>query len=232
MSPMKFWPAVFLPLFYSCAYRVEPVSRAELSPLDPPPASGSMDEPLEVPPAAEAKVEERSLPQRSAPAERPRTSAPSGSQEVEKRRPPLSAESSLIAKITPKTPPQRAASLRLAEEGRKLVEARDYTRALARLEKAMSVDSANPYAYFHLARVHHYLGRYRESLNFLDVAESLFSGQHYWLAEVYALRGENFRALGIPATAGSSYAEALRLNPENPLAMDGMSKINGPNAAR
>ncbi|MGH7831343.1 MAG: tetratricopeptide repeat protein, partial [Candidatus Binatia bacterium] len=118
-----------------------------------------------------------------------------------------------MAKITSETSPQRAASLRLTEEGRKLLESGEYNKALNRLEKTIAIDSTNPYGYYYLAQTHHHLGGYQESLNFLEVAESLFGGQSYWLAEVFALRGENYHALGMLKRADSSYAEALRWNP-------------------
>jgi tetratricopeptide (TPR) repeat protein len=134
--------------------------------------------------------------------------------------PPLPDDSSLLAKITPGTLPQRAASLRLTEEGRKLLDAGDAAKALSRLEKTIVVDSTNPYGYFFLAKAHYRLGRYKESLNFLDVAESRLAQEPFWLAEVYALRGENFRALGMAQKAEDSYAQALRLNSGNRTAME------------
>jgi len=141
--------------------------------------------------------------------------------------PPIADDSSLIAKITPRTPPQRAASLRLTEEGRKLIEAGDYAKALGRLEKTISIDSTNPYGYFYLAQAHFHLGRYQESLNFLDVAESLLSNEPYWLAEVFAFKGENFRALGFFQKADSSYSQALRLNSGNHMAAEGLNNLRG-----
>jgi hypothetical protein len=139
----------------------------------------------------------------------------------------LDDDSSLLAKITPTTTPQRAASLRLTEEGRKLLGAGDPVKALGRLEKTIAVDSTNPYGYYFLAKAHYYLGRHQESLKFLDVAESLFARDSYWLAEVFALRGEDFRALGAADRADTSYAQALRLNPGNRLAAEGLSRLQG-----
>ena len=141
--------------------------------------------------------------------------------------PPVADDSSLIAKITPRTPPQRAASLRLTEEGKKLIEGGDYAKALSRLEKTISIDSTNPYGYYYLGRAHFHLGRYQESLNFLDVAESLLSNEPYWLAEVFAFKGENLRALGFSQKADASYSQALRLNPGNRMAAEGLNNLRG-----
>jgi hypothetical protein len=55
----------------------------------------------------------------------------------------LPDDSSLLAKITPGLAPQRAASLRLTEEGKRLLDAGDATRAINRLERAIAVDSTN-----------------------------------------------------------------------------------------
>ena len=139
----------------------------------------------------------------------------------------VSEEGSLMAKITPQTSPQRAASLRLTEEGRKLIETGEYDKALNRLEKTITIDSTNPYGYYYLAQAHHRLAHHRESLNFLDVAESLFSGQSYWLAELFALRGENYHALGMLQRADTSYTEALRWNPGNRIASEGLTRLHG-----
>ena len=139
--------------------------------------------------------------------------------------PPLPDNSSLIAKITPGISPQRAASLRLTEEGRKSLDTGDARKAVNQLEKTIAIDSTNPYGYFYLAKAQHRLGHYKESLNFLDVAESRMGGDPFWLAEIFALRGENFRALGMIDKAQASYAQALRLNSGNRTASDGLGRL-------
>lgn len=101
----------------------------------------------------------------------------------------------------------------------------DNARALSRLEKTIAIDSTNAYGYFFLAKAHASLGRQQESLRFLDVAESLFAGDSYWLAEVFALRGENYRALGAVDRAGQSFSQALRLNSGNRLATEGLARL-------
>jgi tetratricopeptide (TPR) repeat protein len=146
----------------------------------------------------------------------------------------LPDDSSLLAKITPGTPPQRAASLRLTEEGRRFLDAGDASKALTRLEKTIVIDSTNPYGYFYLAKAQYQLGHYQESLNFLDVAESRLAGEPFWLAEVHALRGENFRTLGMAQRAEASYAQALRLNSGNRTAAEALLRLqsDGPSTPR
>ena len=140
--------------------------------------------------------------------------------------PALPDDSSLLAKITPGVTPQRAASLRLTDEGRKLLDAGDAAKALTRLERTIAIDSTNPYGYFYLAKAQNRLGGYKESLNFLDVAESRLSGEPFWLAEVHALRGDNYRALGQPQRAETSYMQSLRLNSGNRTAADALLRLH------
>ena len=138
-------------------------------------------------------------------------------------KPPVADDSSLLAKIIPGTPPQRAASLRLSEEGRKLIDSGEYAKALSRLERAIALDSTNAYGHFLLAKTQFGLKRYKDSLNFLDVAESRLGAEPFWLSEVYALKGENFRALGMAERAEESYAKALAINPDNRTAAEALS---------
>ena len=209
-----------------CAPR--PLYRTTLPSTSPPASSAIVSpattlspvpEPPRTPLPQEAKIREQDLKTRS-PITPPEV--PTG---------PLPDDSSLLAKITPGTTPQRAASLRLTEEGRKLLEAGDASKALSRLEKTIVIDSTNPYGYFYLAKTHYRLGRYKESLSFLEVAESRLSGEPFWLAEVHALRGENFRALGMVDKAEASYAQALRLNSGNRTANEALARLQGQSQA-
>jgi len=137
----------------------------------------------------------------------------------------LPAEESLVGKIDSRTPPQQAASLRLTEDGRKLIESGNNAKALTHLEKTLGIDSTNPYVYFYLAKAHFNLAHYRQSVDFLDVAEALLYSQAYWMAEVLSLKGENFQAMGLLKDANHSFAEALRLNPKNQKAAGGLNRV-------
>ncbi|MGH7887060.1 MAG: tetratricopeptide repeat protein [Candidatus Binatia bacterium] len=149
----------------------------------------------------------------------------SGAESAPALPPPLADDSSLLAKITPATSPQRAASLRLTEEGRKMLDAGDPGKALTRLEKTIVIDSTNPYGYFYLAKAQYRMGRYRDSLNFLDIAESRLGNEPFWLAEIHALRGDNFRAQGQLQRAEASYQQAIRLNSGNRGAADALTRM-------
>ncbi|MBI3062707.1 MAG: tetratricopeptide repeat protein, partial [Deltaproteobacteria bacterium] len=159
-------------------YRPVPAGRA--APVPQTAAPTIAPEPESKPALEQGRIKEESLEEkRPAPQarskDRPGRPAPvEGRMAPRKEAPaPLPDDGSLIAKITPRTPPQRAASLRLTEEGRKFIESGDYAKALGRLEKTISIDSTNPYGYYYLAQTHFRLGRHQDSLNFLDVAESL-----------------------------------------------------------
>jgi hypothetical protein len=201
---------------------------APKAPPAPPPVTEAMTKPL----PQEAKIREQDLKPKApiAPAAKEPAKPASGGEiraAPESTTPALPDDSSLLAKITPGTPPQRAASLRLTEEGRKLLDTGNPIRALNPLERTIVVDSTNPYGYFYLAKAQYKLGRYQESLNFLDVAESRLGAEPFWLAEVHALRGENFRALGMTQKAEASFSQALRLNSGNRTASDALSRMQG-----
>lgn len=148
--------------------------------------------------------------------------------------PPLPDDSSLLAKITAGVTPRRAASLRLTDEASKLLEAGEPAKAISRLERSIVIDSTNPYGYFYLAKAQYRLGRYQASLNFLDVTEARLNGEPFWLAEVHALRGENYRALGQLQRAEASYGQAMRLNSGNRTAADALLRLqaDAPSASR
>ena len=209
-------------------------SSPDSSPKVPPtPPPSPVQEPPRTPLPQESKIREQDLKTRSpiTPPAAKETAKPPPLVPPESTTAPLPDDSSLLAKITPGTSPQRAASLRVTEEGKKLLEAGDATKALSRLEKTIVIDSTNPYGYFYLAKAHYQIGSYKESLSFLDVAESRLSEESFWLAEVHALRGENFRALGMIDKAEASYAQALRLNSGNRTANDALTRLQKPTQA-
>lgn len=158
------------------------------------------------------------------PVEEPAAPAP-GEQAVPEASPPEAEEPSLIELITPDTPPQRAASLRIAEEGRMLLQVRQYEKGLSRLEKAIAVDSRNRHAYYYLAEAHYRLAHHQQSLNFLEIIEPSLADEPKWLARIYALEGENLRALGFFERADRKFVQALALDPFNRVALEGLAYL-------
>jgi len=134
-------------------------------------------------------------------------------------------ESSLTVQITPGMPPRRAASLRLAEEGRKLLQAGEYQTGLSRLEKAIALDSGNAYAYYYVAVAHFHLSRYRQSLSFLEIVGPSLADKPSWLSRVYALEGENYRVLRLFDRADRKYLDALTLDASNRVALAGLTSF-------
>ncbi|HKY07745.1 MAG TPA: hypothetical protein VJQ55_05875 [Candidatus Binatia bacterium] len=204
-----------------------PPAESAHKPLPPEPKIREQDLKPKTPPPAQASKETARLPgpDETRPAPDSAVSVP----------PPLPDDSSLLAKITPGvTTPQRAASLRLTDEGSKLLDAGEPAKALSRLERTIVIDATNPYGYFYLAKAQFRLGRYAESLNFLAVAETRLAGEPFWLAEVHALRGENYRAQGQLQRAEASYLNALRLNSGNRIAADALARmqVETPSASR
>jgi hypothetical protein len=186
-----------------------------------PPAPESLQKPL----PSEPKIREQDLKAKPPAAPMPEIGRADPVPAPQSAPPPLPDDSSLLAKITPGVSPQRAASLRLADEGSKLLDAGEPAKALARFERTIVIDATNAYGYFYLAKAHFLLGQYRQSLDFLAVAESRLSAEPFWLAEVHALRGENYRAQGQLQRAESSYQQALRLNSGNRTAASALARL-------
>ena len=223
---------------YGCA--PQPPYRAPVPPIPaikaPPAAPAPVQEPAKQTFPPDSKIREQDIRAKTPPPPAAKTTKDPGRQaSVSESRggaesapalaPPLADDSSLLAKITPATSPQRAASLRLTEDGRKILDAGDPAKALTRLEKTIVIDSTNPYGYFYLAKAQYRMGRYRESLNFLDIAESRLGPEPFWLAEIHALRGDNFRAQGQLQKAEASYNQAMRLNSGNRSAADALTRM-------
>lgn len=131
----------------------------------------------------------------------------------------------LLARITKKTSPQRAASLKLVDEGHKALEAGEYRQALGTFERSIAVDATNPYSHYFVARAHFFLGNYPVSFNFLDVAESLLGWHKLWLSEIYVLKGRNATGMGFFGRADTNYLRALRFDPYNRFAFERLANI-------
>src|SRR4029077_3312137 len=105
-----------------------PAQRTPRPALPPPPAPAAEPETVKRSLPPEAKIKEQDLKTGSSvsPATKPssRDAIPGENRNApDLAAPALRDDSSLLAKITPGTLPQRAASLRLTEEGRKLLDA-------------------------------------------------------------------------------------------------------------
>ena len=122
--------------------------------------------------------------------------------------------------------PQRNASMKLLQQGRALLQGVTYKAALARFEQAVGIDATNPYSHYFIARAHYFLENYRESLDFLDLAELRLAADARWLAEVHVLRARNAAALGFQGQADVNYVRALRLAPRHFFALAQLTAID------
>lgn len=101
--------------------------------------------------------------------------------------PAVGPNRSLLSAIGRGTSSKRAAALHLVESGRTLIQAGENRRAVSVLEKALSLE-ASPFVYFYLARAHYYLADYQRAAKFAEIAETLFSDQSDWSAELFKLK--------------------------------------------
>lgn len=137
----------------------------------------------------------------------------------------------LLALIGPTTSPQRAASLRLTDAGRRMLDSGDTAGALDRIEKAVKVDPTNPHGYYWLAQVHLRNGRLDQALAFSDKSIVLFSqGDRTWLAQAYTFRASILEKAGRFPEARSAYRRAVQAEPGNVAARAGLGRLGEPEA--
>ena len=101
--------------------------------------------------------------------------------------PAVGPNRSLLSAIGRRTNSKSAAALRLVESGRTLIQAGENRRAVAVLERALSLE-ASPFVYFYLARAHYYLADYQRAAEFVEIAEALFYQRPDWSEELFKLK--------------------------------------------
>ncbi len=158
------------------------------------------------------------------------TPAPAGDPNIEVTRvavvePDASYELPPMGPVTGAALPQRKASMKLVQQGRALLRAERYKAALGRFEQAIGIDATNPASHYFIARAHYFLENYRESLNFLDMAELRLATDARWLAEVHVLRARNATAIGLHGRADVNYIRALSLDPRHAFALAQLTTI-------
>jgi hypothetical protein len=132
-----------------------------------------------------------------------------------------------LATIDAATPPQVAAATRLAHEGRTLLSAGQDDAALEALERAISVDPSNAYAYYFLAELHFRHNSYDQAIAFADRAALLSARlDGTWLTRSYALQGQALEAAGRTADARSAYRRALVADRRNQTARAGLDRVD------
>jgi len=107
------------------------------------------------------------------------------------------------------------------QEGR-LQEAED------KLERALSLDSRNPFCYLYLAEIRFEAGDARQALILLDQGEVLFQGHPYWLGEIFARKGLYQESLYAMDKARRAYDRSLEYDPWNRRASEGLQRTVSP----
>ncbi len=138
---------------------------------------------------------------------------------------PVVVDKPLTELIQPETSPQRAASLRLTEEGKAYLQSGNLIKASEALEKAITIDTSNPYAYYYFAKLRSEKGEHKQSLGLLSKAEILFKDNQFWLSNVYSLMGRNHESLFQYNNAKKRYEQALKLNEENIEVKEGIERL-------
>jgi len=132
---------------------------------------------------------------------------------------------SLEPEINKAAGPALVASLRLAESARKRLGDGHIDDAMRDLARAVSLDPADAFAYYYLARA--YLARrdYTQALTFFRRAEIGFSGRADWTAEALSYEGLCNEELSKPTDAAQAYKRALAVSPNNFRARVGYGRV-------
>ncbi len=156
----------------------------------------------------------------------PRSSPPPPSQMGEKpgertpapqSSPPPTSPGVLRPREVPPSP-SMVASAQWVEEGIRAIDAGDYNRATAVLERAISVEPNNGRAFYYYGLAMGERGNPNNALTLLRKAEILLRNDGRSLAEVYAQMGVNLERMGRPQEAIQRYEQALTQNPDQTLA--------------
>ncbi|HVB79335.1 MAG TPA: tetratricopeptide repeat protein [Candidatus Binataceae bacterium] len=134
---------------------------------------------------------------------------------------PLTA---LIASTTDQ--PALNASLRVAERGRKALEASKPDDAIRELGRAISIDPTDPYAYFYLGRAYMMKKNYSQALAFFGRSEVGVRAVPAWLGEVKSFEGACLEEQGKFPEAAAAYKQALDVAPGNLMARTGYGRLS------
>jgi tetratricopeptide (TPR) repeat protein len=127
--------------------------------------------------------------------------------------------------------PALAASLRLTDQARDEILNHHEDDAIQTLQRAISIDGSNPYAYFYVGRA--YLGKknYDQSTTFFKRAETRFGANPEWLGETLSFEGLANEQSGQTALAIACYQKTLVAEPGNLMARVGLTRLGGDQTA-
>jgi tetratricopeptide (TPR) repeat protein len=114
--------------------------------------------------------------------------------------------------------PSMVASAQWVEEAVRAIDAADYNRATALLERAISVEPNNGRAFYYYGLAMGERGNPSNALALLHKAEILLRGDSRALGDIYAQMGMNLERMGHRQEAIQRYEQALTQNPNQALA--------------
>jgi TolA-binding protein len=132
---------------------------------------------------------------------------------------------SLDPEIAKAVAPAMVASLRLTESARKHLVDGQVNDAMRDLAGAISLDSADAFAYYYLGRAYLAKKDYMEALTFFRRAEIGFNGRADWTAEALSYEGICEEELGKDTDAMQAYKRALAASPNNFRARIGYGRL-------
>jgi tetratricopeptide (TPR) repeat protein len=134
---------------------------------------------------------------------------------------------SLEPQIKAAKAPNTAAALRMIDKSRLLIDQQKYDEALDNLQRAVSVDPANFYGYYYLAKAHREANDYSQAIAFANRATALGArAERIWLARAYTLQGEIFEQVGRFSDARTAYQRAVNTDPTNLAAYVGKNRVS------
>jgi tetratricopeptide (TPR) repeat protein len=132
----------------------------------------------------------------------------------------------LIRKLST-TQPALAASLRITDQARDEILNHHEDDAIQTLQRAISIDGSNPYAYFYVGRAYLAKKNYGQAITFFNRAEIRFGTNPEWLGETLAFEGLANEEAGQPAQAIGCYQKTLQAEPGNLMARVGLTRLGG-----
>ena len=119
------------------------------------------------------------------------------------------------------------ASAQWVDEAIHAIEVKNYDRATALLERAISVEPNNGRAFYYYGFAMGERGDTRAALTLLRKAEILLRGDRQALGNVYAQMGMNLERLGRREEAIQRYEQALAQDPTHALARRRLQELKG-----
>jgi len=116
--------------------------------------------------------------------------------------------------------------MRIVEQARAELQDGHPDEASRDLQRAVSVDPSDSYAYFYLGRTSITKKNYPQAMSFLKRAEIGFgSGNAMWLSETLAFEGLVYEESGRDIAAAAAYQQALQVNSGNLMARVGYTRL-------